>query len=205
MFYAKCYNFNHMAIKKIIQSGHPGLKTKNKKVKTVNSPEIQKIIKDLENTLYKTGLIGIAANQINENYMIFITHPRTTNARKLGKKDKLRIFINPDYKFKSKHESIIYEGCGSIGKIFGPVKRPSEIEIQAIDIKGNKFSLKCNGILARVIQHEMDHLNGIEFIEKVYDYSKIISYEFYRKNIRNSDEQIKNSQVTLIEYKLIKN
>lgn len=190
-------------IRKVIQAGHPGLKTKNKLVKNIKSPIIQKLIKDLKNTMYKTGLIGIAANQINENLMIVVTHPRTTKARKLGKKDKLRVFINPTYTFKSKKENLIYEGCGSVGDIFGPVKRPSEIEIEAFDEMGTKFSLRCDGILARVLQHELDHLSGIEFIEKVTDYSKIISTEFYRKTIRNSREQLKNSTVGKIDYKII--
>jgi len=190
-----------MAIKKVIQAGHLGLKNKNFKIKDINSVATKKLIKDLKDTMYKTGLIGIAANQINENKMIFITHPRTTKARKIGKKDKLRIYINPKITNKSKQESVIYEGCGSVGEIFGPVKRPSEIEIQAIDENGKLFSLRCDGILARVIQHEIDHLDGIEFIEKVTDYSKIISLEFYKKEIRNSKDQIKNSTVTKIEFK----
>lgn len=190
-----------MAIRKVIQAGHPGLKTKNRIVKDINSFETKKIIKNMKDTMYKVGLIGIAANQINENLMIFVTHPRTTKARRLGKKDKLRIFINPKFIYKSKNENIIYEGCGSVGDIFGPVKRPSEVEIKATDENGKKFSLKCDGILARVIQHEMDHLEGSEFIEKVNDYSKIISHEFYKKEIRNSKEQLKNSQISKIEFK----
>ncbi len=192
-----------MAVRKVIKAGHPGLKTKNKTIEDLSSPDIKKLIKDLKATMYKTGLIGIAANQINENQMIFVTHPRTTKARNLGKSDKLRTFINPKIILKSKNESVIYEGCGSVGDIFGPVLRPCEIKIEAVDENGQKFRLTCDGILARVIQHEMDHLGGVEFIEKVNDYSKIIGTEFYRKNIRNSKEQIKNSRVFKIEYEKI--
>jgi len=65
------------------------------------------------------------------------------------------------------------------------------------------FRLKADGILARIIFHEMDHLNGVEFMEKVSDYSKIITKKHYRKNIRNSPQQLKNSKTTKIEYKLI--
>jgi peptide deformylase len=90
-----------------------------------------------------------------------------------------------------------------VGDIFGPVVRPEEIEIEAVNENGEKFRLRADGILARVIQHEMDHLNGIEFLEKVSDYSKIISKKFYRKNIRSSKEQLSSSQVTKIIYTLI--
>lgn len=192
-------------IRKVIQAGDPRLKAKNKLVSDFKSSKTQKLVKDLTQTMYKTDLIGIAASQIGENHQIFITHPRTTKARKLGKKDKLRVYINPKITFSSKVQNLIYEGCGSVanGAIFGPVLRSAEIQIKAIDEKGQDFSLKANGILARVIQHEMDHLNGIEFIQKVSDYSKIVVKQFYKKNIRNSALQIKNSQTTKIDYKLL--
>lgn len=194
-----------MAIKKVIQAGDPRLKSKNKLVSKINSPEIQKLVKDLNLSMKKAGLIGIAANQIGENYNVFVTFPRFTKSRRLGKGDKLRVYVNPKFTFKSKKESTIYEGCGSVadGAIFGPVSRPKEIEVEAIDEKGQKFSLRANGILARVIQHEMDHLDGVEFIQKVSDYSKIVVYQQYRKVIRNSPLQRRSSKITKIEYELI--
>lgn len=191
-----------MAVRRVIKAGDLRLKAKNKIINNIDSPEIKKLIKDLTSTMYKVDLIGIAAPQIGENYSVFITHPRSTKARKLGKTDDLRVYINPVITFESDKKSLIYEGCGSVSD-FGPVIRPIEIEVQAINEKGEKFSLRCDGILARVIQHEMDHLNGIEFIQKVSDYSKIIVQEHYRKNIRNSKEQLAASQTTKIEYKLL--
>lgn len=153
--------------------------------------------------MQKADLIGIAAPQIGINYKIFATHPRNTKSRNLGKADKLRIYINPKIIYRSSRENVIYEGCGSFdnGKIFGPVSRPVEIEVQALDENGKKFRLKCDGILARVIQHEMDHLDGVEFISKVNDYGKIIVDDYYRKNIKNSQLQKKNSLITRIDYK----
>lgn len=194
-----------MAIRKVIQAGDPKLKANNKIIKDYKSPKIQKIIKDLISTNKSADLIGIAATQIGENYMVFITHCINTKARKLGKTDKLRVYINPIITYKSGKQNLIYEGCGSVasGAIFGPVMRSEEIEVEAIDEKGQKFKLRANGILARVIQHEYDHLNGIEFIQKVSDYSKIIVGDYYRKNIRNSRIQKENSLITKIEYKLI--
>lgn len=190
-----------MAIRKVIMAGDPRLKAKNKLVSDINSPKTQKLIKDLTQTMYETDLVGIAASQIGQNHMVFVTHPRNTKARKLGKTDKLRVYINPKITFKSKIQNIIYEGCGSVGDIFGPVLRKAEIEVEAIDENGQKFSLYCDGILARIIQHEMDHLEGIEFIQKVNDYSKIVVKAYYRKFIRNSPLQKKNSFITKIEYK----
>lgn len=196
-------------VRKVIQAGDPRLKKPNKEIKNLNSSKTKQLIKDLGNTLYKTGLVGIASPQIGENHMIFLTHPRTTKARKIGKEDKLRVFINPKFTFKSKEKNLIYEGCGSMGghvdngAIFGPVIRPTEVEIEATDEKGIRFRLRCDGVLARIIQHEMDHLKGVEFIQKVSDYSKIIMELHYKKYIRNSRQQRQNCKITKIEYRKI--
>lgn len=192
-----------MAVRRVIMAGNPLLKAKNKVVKDYKSPRVQKLIKDLVQTMHKTDLIGIAASQIGENHMVFVTEPRNTGSRKLGKIDKFRVYINPKITYYSKKQNVIYEGCGSVadGAIFGPVIRSEEIEVKAIDEKGQKFSLRADGILGRVIQHEYDHLQKIEFIQKVSDYGKIVVQAYYRKNIRNSPLQKKNSLITKIEYK----
>lgn len=192
-----------MAIRTVIQIGHSALKAKNKKIGSFTSAKTKKLLKDLKNTMKKTGLVGIAAPQISENYMVFLTHPRNTKARKLPKTDKLRIYINPKVTYLSKSKNILTEGCGSVidGGLFGPVKRPKEVEVQAYDENGKRFSLRCDGILAAIIQHEIDHLQGIEFITKVYDYKKIVNHEFYVKKIRNTQKEKKASKITKIEYK----
>ncbi len=192
-----------MAVRTVIQAGHPKLKKQNKEIENLNLPKIKKLRRDLVDTMNKTGLIGIASPQIAENYMMFVTHPRKTKSRKIGRVDILRTYINPKITFKSRQENIIYEGCGSVvkGELFGPVSRPREIEVEAFDEKGQKFRLRCDGILACVIQHEYDHLMAIEFMEKVNDYKKIIVGSYYRKTIRNSKLQKQNSLITKIEYK----
>ncbi len=192
-----------MIVRKVIQIGHPALKAKNKKITSFTSVKTKKLLKDLRDTMYKAGLIGIAAPQIAQNYMVFVTHPRNTKARKLPKTDKFRVYINPKISYYSKKANLIYEGCGSVvdGVLFGPVSRAEVVEITAYDEKGNRFSLKTDGILARVIQHEYDHLRGVEFIQRVDDYAKLLSEEHYVKNIKNSKKQKNASKITKIEYK----
>lgn len=189
-----------MAVRKVIQIGHPSLKAENKSIAHFKSPALKKLIKDLKDTMKKAGLIGIAAPQIAENYMVFVTYPRNTKSRKLGKVDKFRVYINPKITIYSKEKHTMYEGCGSVakGNLFGPVMRPKEIEIEAFDKTRKRFKLRCDGILSRVIQHEYDHMFGIEFTEKISDYKKILSYKFYVKNIRNSKEQKEASKITKI-------
>jgi peptide deformylase len=192
-------------VRKVIEAGNPKLRAENKLVKDFKSPKVKKLVKDLSDTMYKTDLIGIAAPQIGENYFIFVTHPRNTGARKLTRADKLRVFINPKIVQKSQKRNAIYEGCGSLGNgsIFGPVFRPQEITVEAFDENGQKFSLRCDGILSRVIQHEYDHLQQMEFIQKVSDYNKVVVQKYYRKYIRNSKLQVQNSKTTKIEFKTL--
>ena len=163
------------------------------------------MIQDLKDTLEEHGLIGIAAPQIGENYHIFVTEARNTAFRTLDKEDIFRVYINPRITWASYRYATIYEGCGSVlnGKLFGPVIRPSEVTIVAENEKGRRFQLKCDGILSRVIQHEHDHLHGIEFLEKVSNYSQLMTDTYYVQNIKTSKEQVNNSKITIIEHKLL--
>ena len=190
-----------MAVRKVTQAGHKALKANNNKITDFVSPKLGKLIKDLKDTMYDTGLVGIAAPQIGVNEMVFATHPRNTKSRRLGKEDICRLYINPKITKFSKENVVIYEGCGSIGngKLFGPVERAKEITIEAQGEKGNKFSVTCDGLLARVIQHEYDHLQGIEFIQKINEYNKILDGIYYRKTIRNSKAQKEALNITKIE------
>lgn len=133
-------------------------------------------------------MIGLASSQIGEKLRIFVTKIDKTPTRNPDEIDKLRVYINPKIIWKSKKEIVIYEGCGSVAyaKFFAPVKRPEKIIIEAFDEKGEKFELKASGLLSRVIQHEYDHLDGIEFIEKITDIKKAMSSEEYIKQFVDS-------------------
>ena len=170
-----------VVVKDVIQIGNPILRAKNETVKKIDDKSVLKTIDDLIDSMRHYGLVGMAAPQIGVNLKIFVTEIRATQSRKPESLDKLRVFINPKIIWKSKKEVIIYEGCGSVanGNLFGPVSRSEKIKIIATDILGKKIRLKAEGLLARVIQHEYDHLLGIEFVEKICDMKKVMSREEY--------------------------
>lgn len=170
-----------MIIKDIIQIGNPILSQKSKIVSDINSVQVQQVIENLVDSMHYHNLIGMAASQIGAKLKIFVTQVRTTNYRNL-QNDELRVYINPKITWSSKKEVVIYEGCGSVAysKLFAPVRRPEKIIIKAKDKNGNQFQLKADGMLARVIQHEYDHLLGIEFTEKITDIKMIMSSGEYR-------------------------
>jgi len=127
------------------------------------------------------NLIWIAAPQIWINERIFITELRTTTFRKSKDDYALRVFVNPKITWKSKSEYTMYEWCGSVAytKLFAPVRRPNKVMIDAYDESWEKIILKAEWLLARVIQHEYDHLDWIVFTQKITDISKIMSSEEY--------------------------
>ncbi len=173
-----------MAIKKTSQIGSSVIRTRAKEVDTVSSVRVKKIVADLTHTMRHTNLVGMAAPQIGVGSRIFVTEIRKTILRKdIRLLDSLRVFINPKITKFSKKLVADYEGCGSIaqGGLFGPVMRSETIAVRAHDQKGEEFELETSGLLARIIQHEMDHLNGICFIDRVSDTKKLLGRDEYIK------------------------
>ncbi len=194
-----------MAFRETVQLGHPALKAKNKIIKDFNSEDVKRVIQDLTDTMREVGLIGMAAPQIGENFMIFVTEPRVTPFRTADQADELRVYINPKIVNYSEDKSVIYEGCGSVAKagLFGPVNKPKTVTVEAYDENGKKFQLITDGILGRVIQHELDHLMGITFIERVEEPEKILDFDFYKENVKGKEPQQGNSMITKKEFKYL--
>ena len=166
----------------VVQLGNKVIRSKAKNVSSVNDPEVQRVIRDLVSVMRERNLVGLAAPQIGIGKRIFVTEVRTTTYRKnIARPDKLRVFVNPKIRSHSKNMATEYEGCGSVAEamLFGPVKRFYMVEVVAFSELGEEFVFQTNGFLARIIQHEMDHLEGIVFIDKVTDTRKLLGREAY--------------------------
>ena len=141
---------------KIIQEKNPILREKAEPVKDPASPEIKELVADMIATMVKINGVGLAAPQVGVSLRIF-----TVNIE-----DNISVFINPEIKDFSDDQIPFEEGCLSVGKVWGRVVRPKKITVKALDENGKPFKIRAKGLLARVIQHEMDHLNGGLFIDK---------------------------------------
>jgi methionyl-tRNA formyltransferase len=119
--------------------------------------EILKLIKDMDETMIKNNGMGLAACQIGRDIQLFVIDKNYS--------DKC-VFINPETIKFSKKTELIEEGCLSLPELFIPVKRAKSLKIKAIDENGKKFKIKAKDMLARAIQHEMDHINGILITDK---------------------------------------
>ena len=114
--------------------------------------EILGLIKDMDETMIKNNGIGLSACQVRKDIRLFVIDKNYS--------DKC-VFINPEIIKLSKKTELVDEGCLSLPELFIPIKRAKSLKIKAIDENGKKFKIKAKDMLARAIQHEMDHLNGI--------------------------------------------
>ncbi len=172
-----------MIIKEVTQVGNPIIRARSKRVANFKDREVLKIVKDLTDSMRYHGLVGMAAPQIGTNLRIFVSEIASTKHRKPKELDKLRVFINPQITSFSKQKIDGYEGCGSVANsgLFGSVKRPDKVTVKAFDANGNLFELKAKGLLARIIQHEVDHLDGKVFLDILKDTKSLKSRSEYIK------------------------
>ncbi|EKD96461.1 MAG: hypothetical protein ACD_24C00035G0004 [uncultured bacterium] len=171
-----------MTIKKVVQTSDPLLHTASRLVVDFHSPEVLETVSDLINTMREENLIGMAAPQIGKSLQIFVTEIRKTKYRNPQEIDILRVFVNPQIINCSKEVISGFEGCGSLREpaLFVKITRPKKITVNGYNQLGESFSLDAEGLLSRVIQHEIDHLQGIVCIEKQ---EEIITEEEYLKMI----------------------
>jgi methionyl-tRNA formyltransferase len=153
-------------IRQITLADQPILRRKLKPVKNFDH-HLRSLVQDLIDTMIFANGAGLAANQIGVDQQVFVT----------GLGGKPKVFINPKLKILASKDSEIEEGCLSVPGYRGPVKRTTEVEITFDDLKGRRKKLQIKGYLARVLQHETDHLNGKLYVDRIEDKSKIQEVE----------------------------
>lgn len=147
--------YNNIYMKsEIVKIGNDILEQKTKKV-LVFDKKLREIVQKMKEIMIENNGIGISANQIGINSAISLARP----------KDKFYVFINPEIK-PTGEEEFKEEGCLSIPEKYGLVKRYNKIRVKYQNLQGKEKSLTTTGLLAHIIQHEIDHLNGNLFIDK---------------------------------------
>jgi peptide deformylase len=162
-------------ILEIVKYGHPVLRQKGARIEKI-SPEIKQLIADMFETMEQNHGVGLAAQQVGVARLITVIDVRAVTDRPStlvldGKPaDPASIMplvlINPEV--KPVNEPVAGpEGCLSFPEIFADISRPETVDVSALDARGNPISFRCGGLLARAVQHELDHLNGILFIDRM--------------------------------------
>ena len=148
-----------MSVRKILTEPNKLLRQISEPVEKIGEDE-KKLMDDMLDTMYEAPGIGLAAIQIGIPKRIIVMDI----SRDENKKEP-RYFVNPIIKNKNEEKSKYEEGCLSVPDQFAEIERPSACEVEYLDYDGKKQLLKADGLLATCIQHEMDHLEGILFID----------------------------------------
>ncbi len=164
----------------VVKYGNPVLRAKGAKIEKI-TPEIKQLIANMFETMYATKGIGLAAQQVGQALQLTVLDVRGVTDRPStleldGKPADVDAFmplvlINPE--FKPLNDPVLGpEGCLSFPELYGDVLRPESVEVKAMNEKGKPVEFRCGGLLARAVQHETDHLNGILFIDRMDRKSK---------------------------------
>ena len=150
-----------MATRTILTLPDPRLRLVSKPVGKVDAA-IRKLVEDMFETMYGAPGIGLAAVQVGV--------PRRVVTMDLAKKDEPKnpkVYINPEILWASEERSTYEEGCLSIPEYYEEVERPAQVKVRYTDLDGNAQEVEANGLLATCLQHEVDHLNGVLFIDHI--------------------------------------
>ncbi|RCK80004.1 MAG: Peptide deformylase [Candidatus Ozemobacter sibiricus] len=141
--------------RRILHYGEEPLRQESKPVTTIDD-DLRALVKDMFETMYQAHGVGLAAPQVGVNLRLFLID--TGNAP--------MVFINPEI-VKTSGKEICEEGCLSFPGLREKVERPARVIARATDLEGKEFEVQADGLLARAIQHELDHLDGVLFIDRI--------------------------------------
>ncbi len=195
-----------MAIRKVARMGHPVLREKSRELtrEEIRSEWFERLLEDMVDTMEEYGGIGLAAPQIHESVSVAIIEYGDANARyaEIPKGEPtegltempLSVFINPRITVLDTKEQGFWEGCLSVPEIRGLVYRPRKIRIDYLDREGNAQTLVAEDFLSTVFQHELDHLAGTLFVDRIRYAPGVspISFmeEYSRYHVPKEDDEI---------------
>lgn len=159
-----------MAIRKVARMGHPVLREHARELTQaeIRSPEIRRLIEDMIETMEEYGGIGLAAPQVHEPIRLAIIGYSDDNCRYPGQEETpLGVYINPKVTFLTEDKQSFWEGCLSVPGMRGLVSRPKKVRVDYLTHEGKLAHITAEGFLATVFQHELDHLDGVIYIDRV--------------------------------------
>jgi peptide deformylase len=159
-----------MALREIRKFPDPVLRRKTDRVTSINGT-IERLIDDMVETMHAAPGVGLAANQVGVSLQIAVIDLSTREEKE--KRHPMLVIINPE--ILSQQGSVVEEeGCLSIPEYAEKVKRAAKVKVRAQDRTGNVFELEAEGLLAKALQHEIDHLNGLLFIDRLSPLKKSV-------------------------------
>ena len=172
-----------MATRTILTLPDPRLRLVSKPVAKVDA-EVRKLVEEMFETMYGAPGIGLAAVQIGV--------PKRVVTTDLAKKDEPKdpkVYINPELLWASEERAAYEEGCLSIPEYYEEVERPAHVKVRYTDLDGNEQEIEANGLLATCLQHEIDHLNGVLFIDHISKLKRSRVIKKFAKAARRETEE----------------
>ncbi|MGD9639342.1 MAG: peptide deformylase [Alphaproteobacteria bacterium] len=172
-----------MALLKIVELPDPLLKKKSKPIAVIDE-EIKKLASDMLETMYFEVGVGLAAPQVGVLKRIIVMDPYHED-----KPDRAIVMVNPEIIEKSEETVFCNEGCLSVPDYQAEVKRPEKVRVKWQDLDGVEHNELLDNFAARVVQHEIDHLNGVLFIDRISRIKRSMITKKMQKKSQNQDEQ----------------
>ena len=166
-----------MAILKIAKMGHPVLRQRAEAIADPTAPDIRQLCQDMLETMHDAPGTGLAAPQVHVPKRVVIYLVSAARASLAGAEEievPVTVLINPEIEPLSQEMADDWEGCLSVPGLRGVVPRHTHIGVRAVSLIGEGFEFEAKGFHARVIQHECDHLDGILYLQRMTDLSKLI-------------------------------
>lgn len=179
-------------IREICRMGHPVLRKVASEVsaKELASDDFRRLILDMRDSMKHHGGIGIAAPQIGISLQVAIIELPSVN--RYGEEVHLpfTVFINPKLEFLTDEKQGFWEGCLSVPGLRGFVERPKKLRVTYLDEQGESQELIAEGFLATVVQHELDHLFGVLYVDRLKDISLLTYQEEYEQFLSGNEEEL---------------
>jgi len=171
-----------MAILKVSRLGHPVLRRRAQAVPPdqVQTPPLQRVVEDMVNTMVDYEGIGLAAPQVFESLRIIVVGMPEADPHD-DETIPLTVLFNPEFTAMSEERVDGWEGCLSIPEMRGVVPRAAAVEVRGLDGEGQEMEFAAEGFFARILQHEVDHLDGVLFPDRMADLQTLTFLEEYHR------------------------
>jgi peptide deformylase len=171
-----------MALREIIILPDKRLRLVSEPVKAVDA-DVRALVNDMFETMYEAPGVGLAAIQVGMPKRIV-----TADIAKKDEEKKPQVFLNPEIVWSSDEKATYEEGCLSIPEYYEEVERPTQVKVRFMDLDGKTQEVEANGLLATVLQHEIDHLNGVLFIDHISKLKRDRVIKKFAKAAKRADD-----------------
>ena len=173
-----------MTIRKVARMGHPVLRQRTRELSAdeIRSPEVRRLVADMVETMHEYGGVGLAAPQVHEPLRIAVLEVDADNERyDADQEQPLLVVFNARVTVLDEAPHGFWEGCLSVPGLRGYVERPRKVQIDYLDVEARPRRIIAEDFVATVFQHELDHLDGVLYIDRIRDPSKLAFMDEYQR------------------------